>query len=384
MGAGLKVLHVIDSAGLYGAEVMLLNLVDEQVKTGLSPAICSIGEKGCAEKPIEAEARRRGFRVKTFRMKAGFNLKGALDILGFARQEGFGVLHSHGYKGNILFGFMPRRLRRIPVVATLHGWTSAGAVSRMRVYEWLDARALKHIDAVVAVNGRMLANLKLKKEGLRLFVVDNGIPQRAHQCASSDLDKDVKGFCESKGFIIGAIGRLSHEKGFNFLLEAVSILVKNSEDVKLVIIGEGVERERLEKLRDSLDLKERVSLPGYRPDAHKYLSFFDVFVLPSVTEGLPMTVLEAMQYEVPIIASSVGGIPDLLEGGNAGVLVQPKDSNAIAKAIGTLKIDKAYASALAKKSKEAVKVKYSSERMAAEYLGIYNTLFSEFSQRQVP
>ncbi|MBI2413183.1 MAG: glycosyltransferase [Deltaproteobacteria bacterium] len=366
-GAGFKVLHVIDSAGLYGAEVMLLNLVGEQIKMGLSPAICSIGEKGCAEKALEAEAGRRGFRVKTFRMNPGFNLKGALDILGFARQEGFGILHSHGYKGNILFGFLPRRLRRIPVVATLHGWTSAGAISRMRVYEWLDARALRHIDAVVAVNARMLANPRLKRGGLNLHVVNNGMPPAPSEVR--ELDKEIADFCKT-GFIVGAIGRLTHEKGFKYLVEAFARVRERRKDAKLVIIGDGPEKDLLAGSAALLGLKDGLLMPGYRAGASRYLRLFDIFVLPSLTEGLPMVILEAMQNGVPIAATRVGGVPEVLEEGAAGVLMEPASASAIVEAIFALG-DGAYARSLAKRAKETVNARYSSEGMAKGYREIY-------------
>ncbi len=370
MGAGLKVLHVIDSAGLYGAEVMLLNLVGEQIKMGLSPAICSIGEKGCAEKPLEAEARRRGYPVKTFRMNPGFNLKGALDILGFARQEGFGVLHSHGYKGDILFGFLPRRLRRIPVVATLHGWTSAGAISRMRVYEWLDARALKHIDAVVAVNGRMLANPRLKKSGINLHVVNNGMPPA--QAEVRELDQEVAEFCKA-GFIVGAIGRLTQEKGFKYLVEAFARVRERRKDARLVILGDGPEKDLLAGAAATFGLKDGLLMPGYRAGASRYLRLFDIFVLPSLTEGLPMVVLEAMQNGVPIVATRVGGVPEVLEEGAAGVLIESASARAVAEGIFALE-DENYARGLAKRAKEIVNARYSSEGMAAGYREIYRSL----------
>src|SRR3989337_2476449 len=118
----MKVLHIIDSGGLYGAEVMLLNLVQEQLRLGLDPVICSIGEKRFFEKPLESEGLKRGFKIKKFRMRAGPNLLGAYKILRFAHIGKFDLMHTHGYKGNILFGLLLRGLRKIPLVSTLHGW----------------------------------------------------------------------------------------------------------------------------------------------------------------------------------------------------------------------------------------------------------------------
>ena len=122
----MHILHIIDSGGMYGAEVMLLNLVEEQIRQGLSPVIASIGGVQSGEKPLELEAHKRGFPLKIFRMRPGPNLIGAMEILKYAKSTRCDLLHSHGYKGNILFGFLPKKIRRLPLVATLHGWTSAG------------------------------------------------------------------------------------------------------------------------------------------------------------------------------------------------------------------------------------------------------------------
>lgn len=371
----MKVLHIIDSGGLYGAEMVLLNLVAEQIKQGLDPTIASIGERGIKEKPIEAEALKRGFQVRKFRMAPGPNIAGAFEILGYAHKERFDLMHSHGYKGNILFGFMPKRVRKVPLVSTLHGWTSTIGLSKIRLYEWLDAKSLRFIDAVVLVNKGMLDNPRLKKvRGVKFHIVNNGIPLDQSTDLTIQrfdaLDKTIIEFCQ-RGYTIGSIGRLSKEKGYDFLIEALARLVKDCVDARLVIIGEGPERVCLEKLAEELGIADCVLLPGYREDAKRYLPLFSIFVLPSLTEGLPMTLLEAMHAGVPIVATRVGGVPDALDDGEAGALVKARDSGALAKAIGSLAKDPSLASRLVEKAYDRVEECYSSERMAKEYLELY-------------
>ena len=106
----MRVLHIIDSGGMYGAEVMLLNLVEEQIRQGLKPVIASIGDNQTGEKPLEIEAHKRGFPLKIFRMRPGPNFIGAWKILNYAKSIDCNLLHSHGYKGNILFGFLPKKI----------------------------------------------------------------------------------------------------------------------------------------------------------------------------------------------------------------------------------------------------------------------------------
>src|SRR5512133_42173 len=290
----MKILHVIDSGGLYGAEVMLLNLMNEQVAMGLEPILASIGDPDCAEKGIEAEAHRRDLRVATFRMRPGPNIVGALEVLRFARREKCDLLHSHGYKGNILFGFLPRWLRRMPMVATVHGWTWSGGMTRMMVYEWLDSLSLARMDRVVLVSEAMKNHPRLRnRPNLTVDVVTNGLPDNyvvngVGGCEG--LDREILDFCR-QSYTIGAIGRLSPEKGFDLLLEAVAGLVAEGSDVQLLLLGEGGLRCRLEERVQELALVKRVLMPGYIHNARNYLSYLKLFTMPSITEGRPIVLL---------------------------------------------------------------------------------------------
>lgn len=364
---------------------MLLNLMEEQKKMGLSPNLCSIGEKNINEKQIETEAIKRGLTVEKFRMRNGPNLLGALKILRFALQERFDIMHSHGYKGNILLGFIPKKIRKIPLVSTLHGWISRDGFSKIGLYDWVDTKSLQFIDAVVLVNNVMLSNKKLKNtKGINLSVVYNGIPilhfdnhSQPDRLCITELtkrrpvcDSEIVRFCH-QGFIIGSIGRLSKEKGFKYLLEAVYLLRKKGVDARLVIIGEGDERPNLLKLLEKFSISSFVLLPGYQESASKYLSLFDVFVMPSLTEGLPMTLLEAMQVKIPIVATNVGGIPEVLENGRGGLLVNPSDPEGLADAISSIYHDFKSAEEFTSFSYNKVITKHTSSNMSQEYYDFY-------------
>ena len=379
----MKILHIIDSGGLYGAEMVLLHLVAEQIKQGLEPIIASIGEKGIAEKPLETEAIRRGFKVEKFRMTPGPNYLGALKILKFARKEDVDILHSHGYKGNILFGLMPKKIRRIPMVTTIHGWTSIGnGFGKMRLYEWLDSKSLKFIDGLVLVSNAMKFHPRLRHlNQSRVHVIHNGIPildaqfdnstnQQLDHSTNQRLDQSLINFC-NHGFTIGSIGRLSKEKGYKYLIEALAILIKKGIDARLVIMGEGYERPCLENLTRELGLSEKVLLPGYIDEANLYIPLFDVFVISSLTEGLPITLLEAMQSRTPIVGSRVGGIPDVLNESSAGLLINPPSPDAIADAVFRIYDDGRLVKALVDNAYERVYTDFGTEGMALAYLKVY-------------
>jgi glycosyltransferase involved in cell wall biosynthesis len=369
----VKILHIIDSGGLYGAEVMLLNLMSEQVALGLEPILASIGDRHCSVKPLEEEARRRGLPVQCFRMRSGFNLPGALAVLRFAWQEGVELLHSHGYKGNILFGFIPRKLRRIPMVATVHGWTWTGGMSRMMVYEWLDARSLAHLDRVILVDQAMKGHAGLRNRArFPLEVVANGIAggNLSEPIQSMVLDREILDFC-SNGYVIGAIGRLSAEKGFGSLLEAVAGLAAQGMELRLVLLGHGELQEKLKAQIASLGIADRVLMPGYVVEAKNYLPFFKIFVMPSLTEGLPMVLLEAMAAGVPIVASRVGGIPQALQEGRAGLLIEPGSVETLKLGIAEVVERPAIAERRALAAKLRVRQEFSSKAMAENYRDIY-------------
>ena len=371
----MKVLHVIDSGGLYGAETMLLNLIAEQLKMGLEPVIASIGEPHIAEKPLECEALRRGMRVEKFRMRPGLNILGAIRVLRFAWRGKFDMIHSHGFKANIILGMIPRAIRKLPIVATLHGWTSTKTMNRVRLYQWVDSLSLHFIEKVVLVNDAM----RIKVKHHNLHVVNNGIPipYDIHVYNSEEgqtpLDCNILDFCR-EGFIIGAIGRLSEEKGFEYLLEAVKRVSEKHRDIRLIILGAGYLKEILETQAKKLGIDDRVLLPGYQERANRYLPCFDVFALSSLTEGLPMVILEAMQAGVPIVATRVGGVPEVLANGEAGILVNSSDSVALSEGIFKLVKDSELCSRLAEKAKIVVRENYSSKRMAEEYQRTYSDL----------
>ena len=143
-----------------------------------------------------------------------------------------------------------------------------------------------------------------------------------------------------------------------------------------LIIGEGYQRQKLEKLVAFAELSERVFLPGYREDARRYLPFFNVFVITSLTEGLPITLLEAMQAKIPIVATAVGGIPEVLDNGNKGLLVRPGEPNALAEAVRRISAESDLGEKLSNAAYERVVTMYSSQTMADRYLQIYQELIN--------
>lgn len=373
----MKVLHVIDSGGLYGAETMLFGLIREQRRAGMEACILSLGNVGQGEKPIESAAREREIPVQTLRMRPGLNLMGALAIIRRVHKQRIDIIHTHGYKGNILMGLIPRFWRRAPVVSTLHGWTAAALPSRLALYQWLDRRMLTRLDAVVTVNEILRQDRRLSSvAAAKLVVIENGLDLGSLPAvgASAVTREFIK---SDREFLIGAMGRLATEKGFGFLIEALQSVRASCPRIRAVILGEGPDRTILQRQIDDAGLHDLVRLVGYQSETTCWMREFDVFVLSSVTEGLPMTLLEAMHARIPIVATSVGGVPEALGQGQGGILIEPASPPALATAIEQIYRGEMNVRDMTEYSYQRLLKRYTSDRMAARYTEIYRSLLAK-------
>jgi len=368
-------MHVTDSDGFYGAEAVLLGLCAELQRQRHAPFIVSIGPPGCGERPIEQIARSRSIEVHPIRMVPGPNPRGAARLLRLARHERADILHTHGYKGDILLGFIPARWRPAPLVTTVHGYTDVSWFDRVAIYNRLDRLALRRADRVVLVHHGMTQTPGLNRlDDPRWRVIENGIAGLDDRGDEGHVDPDVIARTAGRHPVIGAIGRLSPEKGFDTLIRAFREILRSYPEGRLLILGEGPERDALERLAAQLAISDNVLMPGYRPDGRRYLRLFDVFVLPSHSEGLPMTILEAMQAATPIVASRVGGVPAVLAEGKGGLLTTPGDEAGLVKAIDTVLHADEDTVRMQTFSRERVLARYSSAAMAQRYVELYDEL----------
>lgn len=371
----MKILHIIDSSGIYGAEIMLLNLMEEQRRINLTPILLSLCDLDGQSNELVEEAKKRNVTAIPFRMKRGYSIGSAMQLVRLAHDAHVAIIHSHGYKGDILIGSLPREVRGIPMVRTQHGRTATKKLSKIWFYEVLDSLIMRRMAAVVRVNKAEATRQNVNDlPSAHAWVVENGIPELKFEPDSVvRTDPEVSEFCND-GFVIGTIARLSEEKGLIHLIAALRILSRHHAAFKAVIIGEGPERQSLLAMANEAGLSGKILFAGYRKDAYHYLPHFDVFVLPSLTEGLPITILEAMQAEVPIIATRVGGIPAVLENGKWGLLVEPGNPNALADAVTEVWSDPKGAAERGQSARETALTKYSSRRMAEDYQRVYDRI----------
>lgn len=371
----MKVLHLIDSEGLYGAEIVLLSLVKEQLEQGLSPLILSAGTLGQEEKPLEIEARKRGLPVKAWRMKPGLNLKGMKQIIDFSGEHKFDLLHSHGYKFNVLIALQSKKARRMPWIVTMHGYLQHPFPSKGWFYNSLDRLLISRADGIAVVSEKLIKSLILKPKNLLLEVISNGVVF-SDQTVTSLLDPEIESFFDSKSQVVIVVGRLSYEKGLDILLKTMLPLLVEKQDVGLLILGEGPERRFIESFVDDNALAAQVFIAGYRRNAVAYIKRSDLLVIPSRTEGLPITLLEAMTVEVPVVATNVGAIPIVLNDGEFGALIEAGDYQGLQVAIEAALVDEKGSRQRALRAKEVVKMRYSMYETANKYRKLYQRVVS--------
>jgi glycosyltransferase involved in cell wall biosynthesis len=360
----MKILHLIDSGGLYGAEQMLLTLVSEQIKQGLEPTILSCGEINEGTKALEHEAIKRGLPLITWRMKAGLNIKGSWEIAKLAKKEQINVIHSHGYKFNVLFALLPRMLCSIPIVSTVHGYVVAEQFSAMWLYQILDKFCLSRMQAVIFVSQetQKLFN-KLKKS----YVVQNGITTEPLSIQSDKRFKDKK-------IKLVAIGRLAKEKGFEYLIKAIQIAKIQDREFELDIMGTGPEEIYLKGLVSKSGLDAQVNFLQFIDNPSRYFDNYDLLVMPSLTEGLPITLLEALREYLPVLATNVGEIPHVI-GNCYPLLDKEKDlDNIYSKIIAFEQFYHESGNDKMKQLNDRFKSIYSASKMANKYKTVYQNL----------
>lgn len=372
----MRILHLIHSEGVYGAERILLYLAREQQQRGHEVTVGSMRDPGTPPTPFETLAMSYGVPVAPLRIapRPTPGVRGAL--LQCARNLQAQVLHSHGYKANILLGLVPGGARP-PALTTLHGWTTSQGFTRLRLYELLDRQAIARLEAAVVVARCMLELPALRTLApSKKHVIENGIPPRATRLA--DLvaqgapapSASLVDFMQRAPTLL-AIGRLSPEKNFSGLIEAFALArPRGGSAHQLLIMGEGPERDVLARQIEVLGLEDGVRLGGYLPGADRLLGQASGFVVSSLTEGMPLVLLEALQWDVPILATAVGAIPDLL-GGGAGQLVPPGDVSALSAGLERLMQAQTGVEPATTEDRDS---RFSSARMAQQYLDLYEQI----------
>ena len=281
------------------------------------------------------------------------------------------VVHTHGCRSDVIDASVARALG-VPTVTTVHGSSRLGGVTRL--YELLEFALFRRFDAVVAVSRPLVASLR--RFGVppdRIHVIPNGWNGRRPECDRSSARKTLG--LASDQFVVGWVGRLIPVKGADVFLDALAQLYNVS--IAASIVGDGAERARLEQQSRSLGLSlgQRVRFHGQVDDAAQLYPAFDAFVLSSRSEGTPLVLPEAIAAGVPVIATTVGGVPDLI-GPDGGLLVPPEQPAALAQAILATYADPVAARRRAVAARHRLESEFGPEQWLERYERVYRTCLS--------
>lgn len=383
MATTKRILHLIDSAGVYGAERVILNL-SSQMKNNVDfhPMVGCIVNHANEKSALYDAARSLG--IDAIKVPIN-NARLPLDLQQVARQfkqSGINLIHSHGYKPSV-FGFAIKLLTGIPVIATCHLWFEPDrGPLKMRVMVALEKRLYRWFPKVLAVSDPI--RTILLKNGVkpeRSTVIQNGVDVAVPALSATEKTQLRHSIgLTADDFCILNAGRLAKQKAQWALIDAAALLKSSASPCKFLIVGEGALTQELRERIAMRGVEDCVLMLGFRDDIDRLLSICDVFALPSLDEGMPMSLLEAVSAKVPAVVTAVGDIPKLIEHHKSGMIIPPENPQALADAILQYKQQPALRKSFTDAAFERLEREYSSRAMASRYIDIYHDVLGHKAQ----
>jgi glycosyltransferase involved in cell wall biosynthesis len=369
----MRILHLIATNFFGGAEGQIVRHCQKARSLGYQ---CIVGTfvDGAQENELIHEASNRGIDVEPIHVRSAYDPMVFPKLRALFEKWAPSIMCTHGYRATIL-GLMTAKPRAIPLVAWSLGWTAENL--KIRVFEALDRRLIRFADRIIAVSGEQKRRLmKLGIPQRKIQTIRNSLTSNEFREETGDTQVNiVREFAIPAGAkIIAMAGRLSPEKGHRYLIQAMALLLQKRDDVFLLILGEGVLRAKLEEMANRLGLNGHIAFAGFRKDIYEILTQIDGFVLPSLTEGLPCVILEAFAAGKPVVATAVGGSPELVRHMETGFLVPPQDAAEIADAIDYLLSNPDKARELARAGRELLDREFSLEKQTRDICDIYQQL----------
>jgi len=380
MGARKRVLHFIESGGIYGAESVIINLSREMAAGGdYEPVVGCIVQRDDEAVDLVRIAASLGIEAHCITIS---NWRVFLDLplaARFIRRQRIDMIHCHGYKPAV-FAFLIAMLVRVRVMATCHLWfIDTNAPFKMRALIGIEKFLYRHFRAVVAVSEHIRdILLTVGVDAARVHLIRNGIVLSDYDfaaCASTLQPVAIGNLGEGDVCVLN-IARLTEQKAQRDLVAAAVHIKAAGAKLKIVLVGEGELRNELLQQIAAEDVGDVVSLLGFRSDIAELLRRADIFALPSLDEGMPISLLEAVAARVPVVVTAVGDIPKLIADGSSGVIVKRRDPAGLASAILALANDATRRSELAEQAWQRLKASYSSTQMFERYCEVYRKVLA--------
>lgn len=365
MSSPPHVAHVLSSFGMGGQERVAFDLAVSQLRAGWRVTALSLEPP--PDGPLAAEFRAAGAAVeRVARPRPGVDPMLVVRLARWMREHRVDLVHTHNRMA-LIYGAPAGKLARAAVVHTKHGNNPQGGTRLVA-----GNLAGRLVDAFVAVSEETAAVARRRREvpERRLRVIPNGIELgRFHpDPAARERVRRELGI-DADAWVVGTVGRVAVEKNHALLLRAAAPLLGPRS--RLIVAGDGPLLPPLRELAGALGISAFAHLLGVRRDVPEVLNAFDVLAMSSDTEGLPLVLLEAMATGLPVVSTSVGGIPNVLEEGRTGFLVPAGDEAALRDRLSRLRADPAEQRACGARARTSAVTRYSAERMQREYLELY-------------
>ncbi len=369
----MRVIHFTASNGLFGAERAIIELAVAQAKAGQEVSVVSLNV-GTGSSVFEKELGHYDVDYISLPFRKRISIRQLSMISNVLNDIDPDLVHCHNYKSNIYVSLSLINNRKIKKIATLHGYLLPKLFSYLRLYYFIDKTLLMNFDRIVLVSDKIKDKLPPRiMRSKKVYTIYNGISTEDFKSKVSS--KNVINASEKESLKFICVGRLSPEKNYSEAIYLFSMIEKEISKSELLMVGDGPERERLEALANDLGLGSKVFFTGYVSDATTLIQQSDCLLITSLSEGLPMTLLEAMKSFTFVAYRDVGEIDHVLMKGELGYRLE-KNLQVCAKDISTILLDSTNLMSIKAKAKERLDAQFSAEVMEKAYRELYESLSS--------
>jgi len=383
----IKVFQVLSGVATWGGGgTVVLSLTKELLRLGCEVTVLCLGDFA-GEQFAKAGAKVVSSRYWRREINLPFDLLALYELFRLCRRERFDIVHTHTSKGGFL-GRIAARLAGVPtVIHTVHGFAfhefTPGPVAAF--YTLLERLAGHFCDLVICVNDedRQTAIRRRIVAPDKIVTIHNGIDMDRFAGVRGDSVRRELALGDGS-VLIGTVGRLAPQKGFAYLLQAIPLVLREHPETHFAFAGDGPLEAELKGLATELGVSERCHFLGFRRDIPEVLAACDIFVLPSLWEGLSITLLEAMAAGKPIVATDIKGNREVITDEVNGLLVRPKDSVELARAIIELIEDRERARLLGERARRTVERHFNERAMLEKTLQAYATAMARSAKGAAP
>lgn len=382
------IMHLRRNREIGGSEKCILLAADKMDPSKYDVIVATFAYSDCIQVPWIRLAEKQGSKTDVIRPLGKYSPQCISELTSLLRNRRVDLLHTHDHKSTIA-GILAARWLNIPVVSTVHGVEKLSLKTRLN--EFAEVKMARFADKVIAVSGEL--RKFLIAEGVpsdKVVVIHNGVdvekfrPRRDSGVSKKNPNQTADGFA------VGIIGRLSIEKGHSDFLQAAAEVAARFPSTRFLIVGEGPLEGELRDLATKLGITDKVVFTGFRSDIESVIAGLDVVVMASKTEGTPMVLLEAMALAKPIVATRVGGIPEVIRDKETGILINAGDEKALSEAMISLLRDKERSLQIGLKARQYVEQVHACDKWIEKIEGIYeellfrdNGLFKESKHQSV-